>query len=79
MAFGNHRITEALEVHTEYKLRRTGLGQDWQKSLMRDGIDWHRDDNHFSTAGYVWFRSYAHAEQPIDERFDEHRRAAGLT
>ena len=52
MAFGNHRITEALGVHTEYQFRRTGLGEDWQQSLMRVGIDWHRDNNHFATMGY---------------------------
>jgi len=73
MAFGNHRITEALGVHTEYQFRRTGLGEDWQQSLMRVGIDWHRDNNHFATMGYGWIRSYAYGEQPNAERFDEHR------
>jgi hypothetical protein len=42
MAFGNHRLSDALGLHTEYQFRRTGFGQDWQQSLMRVGLDWHR-------------------------------------
>lgn len=73
MAFGNHRISDAIGVHTEYQFRRTGLGQDWQQSLMRIGLDWHRDENHFATAGYGWIKSFPYGEQPIEEAFDEHR------
>ena len=28
MAFGNHRVSDAIGLHTEYQFRRTGLGQD---------------------------------------------------
>ena len=73
MAFGNHRLNESLALHTEYQFRRTGLGQDWQQSLLRVGLDWIRDDQHTATAGYGWIRSYPYGEQPIGEAFDEHR------
>ncbi len=73
MAFGNHRISDAIGVHTEYQFRRTGLGQDWQQSLLRIGLDWHRDESHFVTAGYGWIRSFPYGEQPISSVFDEHR------
>ena len=73
MLFGNHRLTHQLGLHTEYQFRRTGLGADWQQSLLRFGLDWHRDDQHVVTGGYGWIRSFPYGEQPIAETFDEHR------
>lgn len=73
MAFGNHRLSDTWGVHTEYQFRRTDLGQDWQQSLMRVGLDWHRSEQHVVTAGYGWIRSYPYGEQPIAQLFDEHR------
>lgn len=73
MLFGNHRLTDQLGLHTEYQFRRTGLGADWQQSLLRFGLDWHRDDQHVVTGGYGWIRSFPYGEQPIAETFDEHR------
>lgn len=73
MLFGNHRLTRQLGLHTEYQFRRTGLGADWQQSLLRFGLDWHRDDQHVVTGGYGWIRSFPYGEQPIAETFDEHR------
>ena len=73
MLFGNHRLTDDLGLHTEYQFRRTGLGADWQQSLLRLGLDWHRDDQYVVTGGYGWIRSFPYGEQPIGETFDEHR------
>ena len=73
MLFGNHRLTDDLGVHTEYQFRRTGLGSDWQQSLLRVGLDWHRGDQYTLTGGYGWIRSFPYGEQPIGETFDEHR------
>ncbi len=73
MLFGNHRLTDDLGVHTEYQFRRTGLGTDWQQSLLRVGLDWHCDDQCTLTGGYGWIRSFPYGEQPIGETFDEHR------
>ena len=73
MLFGNHRLTDQVGLHTEYQFRRTGLGADWQQSLLRVGLDWHRDDQQVVTGGYGWIRSFPYGEQPISETFDEHR------
>ncbi len=73
MLFGNHRLTDQVGLHTEYQFRRTGLGADWQQSLLRVGLDWHRDAQHVVTGGYGWIRSFPYGEQPITETFDEHR------
>ena len=73
MLFGNHRLTDQVGLHTEYQFRRTGLGADWQQSLLRVGLDWHRDVQHVVTGGYGWIRSFPYGEQPITETFDEHR------
>lgn len=73
MLFGNHRLTDQVGLHTEYQFRRTGLGADWQQSLLRVGLDWHRDDQQVMTGGYGWIRSFPYGEQPISETFDEHR------
>lgn len=73
MLFGNHRLTDQVGLHTEYQFRRMGLGADWQQSLLRFGLDWHRDDQHVVTGGYGWIRSFPYGEQPIAETFDEHR------
>ena len=73
MMFGNHRLTDQVGLHTEYQFRRTGLGADWQQSLLRVGLDWHRDDQQVVTGGYGWIRSFPYGEQPISETFDEHR------
>ena len=73
MFFGNHRLTDQVGLHTEYQFRRTGLGADWQQSLLRVGLDWHRDDQQVMTGGYGWIRSFPYGEQPISETFDEHR------
>ena len=73
MLFGNHRLTDQVGLHTEYQFRRTGLGADWQQSLLRFGLDWHRDDQHVVTGGYGWIRSFPYGERPIAETFDEHR------
>ena len=72
MVIGNHRVNERLGVHAEYQFRRTGLGADWQQSLLRVGLDWHRNEQCTVTGGYGWIRNYT-GEQPDDQMFDEHR------
>ena len=68
MLFGNHRLTDDLGLHTEYQFRRTDLGADWQQSLLRFGLDWHRDDQHIVTGGYGWIRASPTASNPSTPR-----------
>jgi hypothetical protein len=41
MYFGNHKITDRWSIHTEYQWRRHDLGQTWQQSLARVGVDYY--------------------------------------
>lgn len=73
MYFGNHLLSERWGLHTEYQFRRTGLGQDWQQSLLRLGADYYAQNGLQITAGYAWIQSFPYGKQPIAYSFDEHR------
>jgi len=73
MYFGNHRLTDKLGIHTEYQWRREDLGQNWQQSLMRVGLDYYVPDGPVFTLGYGWIESFPYGEQPISYAFNEHR------
>jgi hypothetical protein len=72
MYFGNHRLNDKFSLHTEYQFRRSDMGQNWQQSLMRVGLDAHVN-NALITAGYGWIVSFPYGEQPIPLKFTEHR------
>lgn len=73
MYFGNHKINERWGIHTEYQWRRHDLGQTWQQSLARVGIDYYTKQGPQLTTGYAWIVSYPYGKQPIDYTFNEHR------
>lgn len=73
MYFGNHRITDHWGVHTEYQLRRSGWGENWQQSLVRLGVDYFLSSGLQVTAGYGWIVSYPYGKQPISANTQEHR------
>jgi hypothetical protein len=73
MYFGNHRLSDKWGIHTEYQWRREDLGQNWQQSLMRVGVDYYIPDGPMLTAGYGWIQSFPYGEQPISYSFNEHR------
>lgn len=73
MYFGNHRINQNFGIHTEYQWRRHDLGQTWQQSLMRLGVDWHLNERISLTSGYGWIVSYPYGKQAIPTSFNEHR------
>ena len=66
MLFGNHRLTDQLGLHTEYQFRRTGLGADWQQSLLRVGLDWHRDDQYVVTGDTDGSAAFPTASSPLE-------------
>lgn len=72
MYFGNHRLNDALSLHTEYQWRRNDGFEHWQQSLMRVGLDV-RVRNAMITGGYGWIVSFPYGEQPIPTKFTEHR------
>lgn len=73
MYFGNHKLTEKLNLHTEYQFRRHGVIEEWQQSLARVGIDYKLTDQAMLTGGYAWIVSFPYGDQPIPLSFQEHR------
>jgi predicted porin len=73
MYFGNHKITDRWGIHTEYQWRRHDLGQTWQQSLARVGVDYYTKQGPQLTAGYGWIVSYPYGKQPIKYSFNENR------
>ena len=73
MYFGNHKLSDKWGLHTEYQWRRHDLGQIWQQSLARIGVDYYTKQGPQLTLGYGWIVSYPYGKQPIAYTFDEHR------
>ncbi len=73
MYFGNHKISDSWGLHTEYQWRRHDLGQTWQQSLARIGVDYYSKKGPQITTGYGWIVSYPYGKQPINYSFNEHR------
>ncbi|MFN7489198.1 MAG: DUF2490 domain-containing protein [Chryseotalea sp.] len=73
MYFGNHKLTDKISLHTEYQFRRADGFSDWQQSLTRIGIDYKLKDNATLTGGYGYIVTFPYGEQPIADKFHEHR------
>ncbi len=73
MYFGNHRLTDKWGLHTEYQWRRSDIIQEWQQSLARVGADFRLNDQVMISGGYAYIISFPYGEQPIAQKFDEHR------
>jgi hypothetical protein len=73
MYFGNHKLTNKISLHTEYQFRRADGFSDWQQSLTRLGVDYKLKDNVTITAGYGYIVTFPYGDQPIADKFHEHR------
>lgn len=73
MYFGNHKLTDKVNLHTEYQFRRSGLIADWQQSLARVGLDYNVNNSTMVTAGYGWIVSFPYGEQASETFSTEHR------
>ncbi|MDL5048764.1 DUF2490 domain-containing protein [Oscillatoria amoena NRMC-F 0135] len=73
MYFGNHRLTDRFSLHTEYQWRRADWITAWQQSLLRLGVDYKLTDTATFTAGYGHILTWPYGEQPLPEKFLEHR------
>jgi len=65
MYMGNHKLNDKWELHTLYHFRRTDIGQDWQQSLARIGLNYHLVPGVVASAGADWVVSYPYGKQPI--------------
>lgn len=73
MYFGNHKLTDKVGLHTEYQWRRSGGISTWQQSLLRVGVDVKLTDPVTVTTGYAHILTWPYGEQPIANKFTEHR------
>ncbi len=73
MYFGNHKLTDRFSLHTEYQWRRADWITTWQQSLLRVGLDYKLTDAATVTAGYAHILTWPYGEQPLPEKFLEHR------
>ena len=79
MYFGNHSISKKISLHTEYQWRRANWIKNWQQSLLRLGIDYKLTDGAVLTLGYGHIITWPYGEQPVPEKFTEHRLWQTLT
>lgn len=79
MYFGNHKLTDKISLHTEYQWRRADWIKTWQQSLLRLGVDYRLNDAAVVTLGYGHIVTWPYGEQPVPEKFTEHRLWQTLT
>jgi hypothetical protein len=73
MYFGNHKLSDNMSLHTEYQWRRSDWIVTWQQSLLRLGLDYKLRDGVILSGGYGYITTWPYGEQPVQEKFDEHR------
>lgn len=73
MYVGNHKVAPKWSIHTETQIRRHNIVLNWQQWLNRVGVDYKVKPNLMTTAGYAFIISYPYGDQPIANRFFEHR------
>lgn len=73
MYFGNHKLADKVTLHTEYQWRRADVISKDQQSLYRLGVDYKFKDNVTLTAGYAYIVTHPYGEQPVPDKFHEHR------
>lgn len=79
MYFGNHKLTNRFGIHTEYQWRRANWIRNWQQSLLRVGVDYKLTEGAVFTLGYGHIVTWPYGEQPVPEKFTEHRLWQTLT
>jgi hypothetical protein len=70
---GTHKITNKVNVMTEYQWRRADGFQHWQQSLLRFGLEYEINPKVSVMGGYAWIKTFPYGTQPILHEFNEHR------
>lgn len=73
MYFGTYKFADKLSLHSELQIRRHGLLEDPQQFLARVGLNYHMGNNLMLTGGYAYIVTHPYGEQPVGEKFSEHR------
>jgi len=70
---GTHKITNKVNVMTEYQWRRADGFRNWQQSLLRFGLEYEINPKVSVMGGYAWIKTFPYGTQPIQYEFNEHR------
>jgi hypothetical protein len=70
---GTHKITNKVNVMTEYQWRRADGFRNWQQSLLRFGLEYEINPKVSVMGGYAWIKTFPYGTQPILHEFNEHR------
>jgi hypothetical protein len=70
---GDHKISDRWGIHPELQFRRTGIGTQPQKFLLRSAVNYHPSDHLMVSVGYVYSREYPYGVYPRDFELPEHR------
>ncbi|NBO61085.1 MAG: DUF2490 domain-containing protein [Flavobacteriia bacterium] len=70
---GTHKITNTINLMTEYQWRRSDGFQHWQQSLLRLGMEYTCNPKLSVMIGYAWIKTFPYGSQPVLHEYDEHR------
>ncbi|MFM7664133.1 MAG: DUF2490 domain-containing protein [Bacteroidota bacterium] len=70
---GTHKLSNTLNLMTEYQWRRADGFQHWQQSLLRFGLEYVLQPKVSVMLGYGWIKTFPYGNQPVLHEFDEHR------
>jgi hypothetical protein len=70
---GTHKITNKINVMTEYQWRRADGFRHWQQSLLRFGVEYAVNSKVSVMGGYAWVKTFPYGSQPVLHEFDENR------
>lgn len=73
MYFGTYKVSPKVSIHSEVQWRRSGIIKDPQQLLLRGGLNYHLSNAVMATLGYGFIDTHPYGEQPVPERFTEHR------
>lgn len=66
-------LDEKHSISALYSFRRNDFIQNWQQSLLRVNMNYKVSNAFTATLGYDFVVNFPYGEQPIKERFHEHR------
>jgi hypothetical protein len=70
------KLPKNFGFHGEYQWRRVELGDEWQQSLLRIGMNYNWKPNVQMRIGYAWVETFVYGEHAINvfgKNFTEHR------
>jgi hypothetical protein len=73
MLAASHKFSQHWGATTLFDWRREFLGETWQQSLLRVGLDYTLSQGPIISAGYDWLQNFPYGEQAALYAFNENR------